>query len=128
MRDAAALHIAKLACAVRSQHRVADASVNVAQVRNASKGEGTYGWAAAVFEWISKSSDFQISREDKFRKGSKLMRQRIRVALAVAAVAAIAAIVSYLWRVFRIGQTSKKDDAGTEDSEKTTEKHRESKQ
>ncbi len=127
MRDAAAPHIKKkLAFAVRSQHR-ADASVNVAQVRNASKGEGTYGWPAAVFEWISKSSDFQISREDKFRKGNKLMRQRIRVALAVAAVAAIAAIVSYLWRVFRIGQTSKKDDAGTEDSEKTTE-NRKSKQ
>lgn len=52
------------------------------------------------------------------------MRPRIRVALAVAAVAVIAAIVSYLWRVFRIGQTSKKNDAGTEDSSK----HRESKQ
>ncbi|MGZ4865201.1 MAG: hypothetical protein ACXV39_11315 [Halobacteriota archaeon] len=51
------------------------------------------------------------------------MRQRITVALAIAAVAAIVAIVSYLWRVFRIGQTSK-DDAGTEDSTK----HRKSKQ
>jgi hypothetical protein len=50
------------------------------------------------------------------------MRQRIKVALAVAAVAVIAAIVGYLWRVFRIGQTSK-NDVGTEDGRK----HRESK-
>jgi len=49
------------------------------------------------------------------------MRPRIRVALAVATVAAIAAIVSYLWRVFRLGQTSK-NDAETGDSEE----HRES--
>ncbi len=51
------------------------------------------------------------------------MKQRIVVTLAVAAVAVIIAIVGYLWRVFRIDQTSK-SDAGTEDSSK----HRKSKQ
>ncbi|MFZ0010871.1 MAG: hypothetical protein WAL97_03040 [Halobacteriota archaeon] len=76
-----------------------------------------------MFERTSKTSDPDQHDEDIFRKGSKLMRPRIRVALAVAAVAAITAIVSYLWRVFRLGQTSK-NDAGTEGSEE----HRESKQ
>jgi hypothetical protein len=52
------------------------------------------------------------------------MRQRIKVALAFAAVAVIAAIVSYLWRVFRIGQTSKTNEAEMEDSGK----HHESKE
>jgi len=46
------------------------------------------------------------------------MKQRIKVALAFAAVALIAAIVGYLWRVFRIGQTSKINEARTEDSGK----------
>ncbi|MGA3199186.1 MAG: hypothetical protein ABSD89_07240 [Halobacteriota archaeon] len=46
------------------------------------------------------------------------MRKRIMVGLAVAAVAVIAAIVSYLWRVFRIDQTSKTNDAKTEDGGK----------
>jgi hypothetical protein len=74
-----------------------------------------------VFERISKTSDPDRHDEDIFRKGSELMKPRIRVALAVATVTAIAAIVSYLWRVFRLGQTSK-NDAGTGDSEE----HRES--
>jgi hypothetical protein len=76
-----------------------------------------------VFEWILKSSEPDQYDEDKFRKGSELMKQRITVALAVAAVAVIVAIVSYLWRVFRVGQTSE-NDAETEDSSK----HRKSKQ
>jgi len=49
------------------------------------------------------------------------MRKRVTVALAVATVAVIAAIVSYLWRVFRIGQTSKTNNAETEDGGKCRE-------
>jgi|GEM_PF-354456 multidrug resistance efflux pump len=60
----------------------------------------------------------QKSTEEKLRRGNEVMRKRITIALAVAAVAVIAAIVSYLWRVFRIGQTSKTNDAETEDGGK----------
>jgi hypothetical protein len=42
------------------------------------------------------------------------MRQRITLALAVAAVAVIAAIVGYLWRVFRLSQTGKTHDVKSE--------------
>ncbi|HYA33754.1 MAG TPA: hypothetical protein VEG65_07170 [Candidatus Bathyarchaeia archaeon] len=46
------------------------------------------------------------------------MKQRIRIALAIAIVTAIAAVISYLWRVFRIGQASK-NEAEMEESSRS---------